>query len=110
MSTEKAGGRVEKNMMRDVVYMGGMCPRCEGMGSVSDFDLTALYDESKSLNEGGLMVPGYSMDGWYGRLFQGIGLDLDKPIGKYTKKELNDLLYKEPTKIKVKGINLTSRA
>jgi excinuclease UvrABC ATPase subunit len=107
MSTEKAGGRVEKAVVRDVVYMGGMCPRCEGMGSVSDFDLTALYDESKSLSEGGLMVPGYSMDGWYGRLFQGIDLDLDKPIGKYTKKEMNDLLYKEPTKIKVEGINLT---
>ncbi|TFV86654.1 excinuclease ABC subunit UvrA, partial [Blastococcus sp. CT_GayMR20] len=107
MSTEKAGGRVEKAVVRDVVYMGGMCPRCEGMGSVSDFDLTALYDESKSLNEGGLMVPGYSMDGWYGRLFQGIGLDLDKPIGKYTKKEMDDLLYKAPTKIKVEGINLT---
>ncbi|MGY1763134.1 ATP-binding cassette domain-containing protein [Geodermatophilus sp. SYSU D00779] len=107
MSREKAGGRVEKNVVRDAVYMGGMCPRCEGMGSVSDFDLAALYDESKSLNEGGLMVPGYSMDGWYGRLFQGIGLDLDKPIGKYTKKEMDDLLYKEPTKIKVEGINLT---
>src|SRR3954466_15645769 len=107
MSTEKAGGRVEKAVVRDVVFLGGMCPRCEGMGSVSDFDLTALYDESKSLNEGGLMVPGYSMEGWYGRLFQGIGLDLDKPIGKYTKKEMHDLLYKEPTKIKVEGINLT---
>ncbi|HEY0125886.1 MAG TPA: excinuclease ABC subunit UvrA [Blastococcus sp.] len=107
MSTEKAGGRVEKNVVRDVVYLGGMCPRCEGMGAVSDFDLTALYDESKSLNEGGLMVPGYSMEGWYGRLFQGVGLDLDKPIGKYTKKEMDDLLYKEPTKIKVEGINLT---
>src|SRR5215213_4200413 len=107
MSTEKAGGRVEKAVVRDVVYMGGMCPRCEGMGAVSDFDLTALYDDSKSLNEGGLTVPGYSMDGWYGRLFQGIGLDLDKPIGKYTKKEMQDLLYKEPTKIKVEGVNLT---
>ncbi|MCW2701187.1 MAG: uvrA [Blastococcus sp.] len=107
MSTEKAGGRVEKNVVRDVVYMGGMCPRCEGMGSVSDFELTALYDESKSLNDGGLTVPGYSMEGWYGRLFQGIGLDLDKPIGRYTKKEMNDLLYKEPTKIKVEGVNLT---
>src|SRR4051812_2711299 len=107
MSTEKAGGRVEKAVVRDVVYMGGMCPRCEGMGSVSDFDLTALYDESKSLSEGGLTVPGYSMEGWYGRLFQGIGLDLDKPIGRYTKKEMNDLLYKEPTKIKVEGVNLT---
>ncbi|HEV7188443.1 MAG TPA: excinuclease ABC subunit UvrA [Blastococcus sp.] len=107
MSTEKAGGRVEKSVVRDVVYMGGMCPRCEGMGSVSDFDLTALYDESKSLNEGGLTVPGYSMQGWYGRLFQGIGLDLDKPIGTYTKKQLDDLLYKAPTKIKVEGVNLT---
>jgi len=87
--------------------LGGMCPRCEGMGSLNDFDLTALYDESKSLNEGGLMVPGYGMDGWYGRLFQGIGLDLDKPIGTFTKKEMHDLLYKEPTKIKVEGINLT---
>src|SRR5687767_6548776 len=87
--------------------LGGMCPRCEGMGSLNDFDLTALYDESKSLNEGGLMVPGYSMDGWYGRLFQGIVRDLDKPIGRFTKKEMHDLLYKEPTKIKVEGINLT---
>jgi excinuclease UvrABC ATPase subunit len=107
LSTEKAGGRVEKSVVRDVVYLGGMCPRCEGMGSVSDFDLTALYDETKSLNEGGLMVPGYSMEGWYGRLFQGIGLDLDKPIGTYTKREMEALLYKEPTKIKVEGINLT---
>jgi excinuclease UvrABC ATPase subunit len=106
MSTEK-GGRVEKNVVREAVYLGGMCPKCEGMGSLNDFDLTALYDGSKSLNEGGLMVPGYSMDGWYGRLFQGIGLDLDKPIGKYTKKEVQDLLYKEPTKIKVEGVNLT---
>ncbi|WP_448641326.1 ATP-binding cassette domain-containing protein [Geodermatophilus sp. URMC 63] len=107
MSTEKAGGRVEKAVVRDVVYLGGMCPRCEGMGSVSDFDLTALYDGTKSLNEGGLMVPGYSMEGWYGRLFQGIGLDLDKPIGRYTKKEMHSLLYEAPTKIKVEGVNLT---
>ncbi|HET6393244.1 MAG TPA: excinuclease ABC subunit UvrA [Blastococcus sp.] len=107
MSTEKAGGRVEKNVVRDVVYMGGMCPRCEGMGSVSDFDLTAVYDESRSLAEGALTVPGYSMDGWYGRIFSGAGFDMDKPIAKFTKKELHDLLYKEPTKIKVEGINLT---
>ena len=107
MSTEKAGGRVEKSVVRDVVYLGGMCPRCEGMGSVSDFDLTALYDDSKSLSEGALTVPGYSMDGWYGRIFSGAGFDMDKPIAKFTKKELNDLLYKEPTKIKVEGINLT---
>jgi excinuclease UvrABC ATPase subunit len=107
LSTEKAGGRVEKAVVRDVVYLGGMCPRCEGMGSVSDFDLTALYDGSKSLNEGGLMVPGYSMDGWYGRLFEGVGLDLDKPIGRYTAKEMDVLLHKAPTKINVGGVNLT---
>src|SRR3954462_2193436 len=87
--------------------LGGMSPRCEGMGALNDFDLTALYDESKSLSEGGLLVPGYSMEGWYGRLFVGIGLDLDKPIGEYTKKQMHDLLYKEPTKIKVEGVNLT---
>src|SRR3954464_228909 len=88
--------------------LGGMCPRCEGMGSVSDFDLSQLYDDSKSLNDGALTIPGYSMDGWYGRIFRGCGyFDPDKPIRRYTKKELRDLLYKEPTKIKVEGINLT---
>src|SRR4029077_12768823 len=107
MSTEKSG-RVEKNVVRNVVYLGGMCPRCEGMGAVSDFDLTALYDENKSLNEGALTIPGYSMDGWYGRIFKGSGFfDSHKPIKKYNKRELHDLLYKEPTKIKVEGINLT---
>jgi excinuclease UvrABC ATPase subunit len=88
--------------------LGGMCPRCEGMGAVTDFDLSQLYDESLSLNEGALTIPGYSMDGWYGRIFRGCGFfDPDKPIGKYTKKQVHDLLYKEPTKIKVEGINLT---
>jgi excinuclease UvrABC ATPase subunit len=88
--------------------LGGMCPRCEGMGSVTDFDRSALYDDSLSLNEGALTIPGYSMDGWYGRIFRGCGFfDPDKPIRKYTKKELHDLLHKEPTKIKVEGINLT---
>lgn len=106
MSTEK-GGRVEKNVVREAVYLGGMCPRCEGMGAVSDFDLTALYDDGKSLAEGALTVPGYSMDGWYGRIFSGAGFDMDKPIGHYTERELNNLLYKEPTKIKVDGVNLT---
>src|SRR5262250_919882 len=81
---------------------GGMCPRCEGMGSVTDFDLSALYDDSKSLNEGALTIPGYSMEGWYGRIFRGSGFfDPDKPIKKFNKRELHDLLYKEPTKIKV---------
>uniref|UniRef100_UPI00047D9EFA ATP-binding cassette domain-containing protein n=1 Tax=Arthrobacter sp. H41 TaxID=1312978 RepID=UPI00047D9EFA len=107
MSTEKSGGRVEQSVVRNAVYLGGMCPRCEGMGSVSDFDLTALFDDSKSLGEGALTVPGYSMDGWYGRIFSGAGFPMDKPIAKFTKKEMNDLLYKEPTKIKVEGINLT---
>ncbi|MEH1126968.1 excinuclease ABC subunit UvrA [Micromonospora sp. CPCC 206061] len=88
--------------------LGGMCPRCEGMGSVTDFDLSALYDDSKSLNEGALTIPGYSMEGWYGRIYRGCGFfDPDKPIRKYNKRELHDLLYKEPTKIKVEGINLT---
>ena len=87
---------------------GGMCPRCEGRGSVSDFDLSALYDESKSLNEGALTIPGYSMDGWYGRIFRGCGFfDPDKPIKKFNKRELHDLLYKDSTRIKVEGINLT---
>ncbi|MGH8083036.1 MAG: hypothetical protein ACREP7_20835, partial [Lysobacter sp.] len=87
---------------------GGMCPRCEGRGQVTDFDLSQLYDDSKSLNQGALTVPGYSMDGWFGRIFIGSGFfDPDKPIAKYTKRELSDLLYKEPTKIKVEGINLT---
>ena len=83
-------------------------PALRGPGSVNDFDLTALYDDTKSLNEGALTIPGYSMDGWYGRIYRGCGFfDPDKPIRKYTKKELDDLLYKEPTKIKVEGINLT---
>jgi excinuclease UvrABC ATPase subunit len=106
MKTEK-GGKEEKTVVRNAVYQGGMCPRCEGMGSVSDFDLTALYDDSKSLADGALTVPGYSMDGWYGRIFSGAGLPMDKPIGKYTKKELQKLLYADPEKIKVEGVNLT---
>ncbi len=106
MSTEK-GGRTERNVVRKAVYLGGMCPTCEGMGAINDFDLTAIYDESKSLAEGALLVPGYSMDGWYGRIFSGAGLDMDKPIAKYTKKELQKLLYGEPEKIKVEGVNLT---
>jgi len=88
--------------------LGGMCPRCEGRGSVTDIDLSALYDDSLSLSEGALRVPGYSMEGWYGRIYRGSGFfDMDKPIGRYTKKELRDLLYREPTKLKVEGINLT---
>ncbi|MEU7755266.1 excinuclease ABC subunit UvrA [Micromonospora sp. NPDC049171] len=88
--------------------LGGMCPRCEGMGSINDIDLSALYDDSLSLNEGAITIPGYSMEGWYGRIFRGCGyFDPDKPIGKYTKREQHDLLHREPTKIKIDGINLT---
>jgi excinuclease UvrABC ATPase subunit len=107
MSTEKSDGRVEKAVVQQAVYLGGMCPRCEGMGAVSDIDRTALYDDEKSLGEGALLVPGYSMDGWYGRLFEGMGLPMDKPIAKFTKKQLETMLYAEPTKIKVEGVNLT---
>jgi excinuclease UvrABC ATPase subunit len=106
MTTEK-GGRVEKKVVKDAVYLGGMCPRCEGMGNVSDIDRSALYDDSKSLADGALTVPGYSMDGWYGRLFAGVGLPMDKPIAKFTKKQLDTMLYAEPTRIKVEGVNLT---
>jgi excinuclease UvrABC ATPase subunit len=101
-------GKGERITVRDVVYYGGMCPRCEGMGSVNDIDLTQLYDESKSLNEGAFTIPGYKADGWSVRIFTESGfLDPNKPIRKYTKKELHDFLYKEPTKVKVNGINLT---
>ncbi|GGQ14598.1 ATP-binding cassette domain-containing protein [Streptosporangium pseudovulgare] len=86
----------------------GACQRCEGMGRVTDIDLSQLYDDGKSLNEGALTIPGYSMDGWYGRIFAGCGFfDPDKPIREFTEGELHDLLHREPTKIKVEGINLT---
>ncbi len=105
--TLERGGKTVKER-RSFSITGGMCPRCEGMGRVTDFDLSQIYDEEKSLNAGALTVPGYSMDGWYGRIFSGAGFfDPDKPIKKFTKTELHDLLYKEPTKIKVDGINLT---
>lgn len=106
VTIERGGQKVREK--RSFSITGGMCPRCEGKGSVTDFDLTQMYDDSKSLNEGALTIPGYSMEGWYGRIFRGCGFfDPDKPIRKYTKKELDDLLHKEPTKIKVEGINLT---
>jgi excinuclease ABC A subunit len=102
---QKGTAKVEK---RSFTITGGMCPRCEGMGSVTDFDLSALYDDSRSLNEGALTIPGYSIDGWYGRIFRGCGFfDPDKPIRQYTQGELHDLLHKEPTRIRVDNINLT---
>ncbi len=105
--TMERGGRTVKER-RDFNIVGGMCPRCEGRGSINDIDLTALYDDSKSLNEGALTIPGFSMEGWYGRIFNGCGyFDMDKPIAKFTKKELDALLHKEATKLKIDGVNLT---
>ncbi|MEV5713513.1 excinuclease ABC subunit UvrA [Amycolatopsis mediterranei] len=106
VTIEKGGRQIKER--RSFSITGGMCPRCEGRGKVNDIDLTALFDENKSLNEGAITIPGYSMEGWYGRIFRGSGFfDPDKPIKKYTKKQFADLVHKEPTKIKVEGINLT---
>jgi excinuclease ABC A subunit len=104
LTVEKGAGKTEK---RAFSVTGGMCPRCEGMGSVTDIDLSQLYDDSKSLNEGALTVPGYTADGWHVRVFAASGLDPDKPIRKYTKKELHQFLHHETTKVKVNRINLT---
>ena len=107
ITIERGAGKT-KTEKATFTRLGGMCSRCEGMGSVTDFDLAALYDDSLSLNEGALTIPGYSMDGWYGRIFRGCGFfDPDKPIRKFNKKELHAPLHMEPTKIKVEGINLT---
>ena len=106
MTTDK--GKGERKVVRNVVYQGGMCPRCEGMGSVSDIALDQIYDGTKSLTEGAITVPGYKAGGWSVRLFAESGfLDPDKPIDKYTKKELDDFLHKEPTKVKVNNLNMT---
>ncbi len=102
-------GRGEKTVVREVVYLGGMCPRCEGMGSVSDIDLTQVYDDSKSLADGAFTIPGWKSDSfWTVRVYAESGfVDPNKPIRDYTKKEMEDFLYKEPTKVKVEGANLT---
>jgi len=106
VTMEKGGEKVKER--REFSITGGMCLRCEGTGNVTDFDLTALYDDSKSLREGALTIPGYSMDGWYGRIFMDSGfLDPDKAIRDYTQKELFNLLRKEATRVKVEGINVT---
>jgi excinuclease ABC A subunit len=102
---EKSGGK--KTEARTFEVKGGMCARCEGMGSVSDIDPKQLFDDSKSLSEGAIKVPGYAADGWHTRVFAAAGLDPDKPIRKFTKKELHSFLYNEPTKVKVEKINLT---
>jgi excinuclease UvrABC ATPase subunit len=105
--TFEKGGTTTKER-REFSITGGMCPRCEGRGTVQDFDLTQLYDADKTLAEGAITVPGYSMEGWFGRIFAGSGyFDMDKPLRDFSETELHDLLHREPTKIKVEGINLT---
>jgi excinuclease UvrABC ATPase subunit len=104
--TVERGAR--KTVKASFTRTGGMCPRCEGRGAVSDIDLTQLFDDSKSIAEGAITIPGYSVEGWYGRIFTGCGFfDPDKPVRDFTKRELGDLLHKEPTRIKVDGVNLT---
>ncbi|MGI3784472.1 MAG: excinuclease ABC subunit UvrA, partial [Janthinobacterium lividum] len=105
VSTTRGGQEVRQR--RSFSITGGRCPRCEGRGAVDDIDLTQLYDDTKSLGEGAVTIPGYSMDGWFGRIFTGAGFDLDLPLARYTTKELADLLHAEPRKIKVEGVNLT---
>src|SRR5688572_32005847 len=100
-------GRGERIVVRDVVYQGGMCPRCEGMGQVTDIDLSQLYDDTKSLNEGALTIPGFTADGWHVRIFAAAGVDPDKPIRKFTKKALDTFLYGQARKVKVEKPNLT---
>ena len=106
MNVDKGDG--ERKVVRNLVYLGGMCPRCEGKGNVNDIDLSQIYDENLSLNEGAITVPGYKAGGWSVRFFTDSGFfDPDKPIAKYTKKELNDFLYREPVKVKINDLNLT---
>lgn len=106
VTVERGGQQVKER--RSFSITGGMCPRCEGRGTVTDLDLTQLYDDSLSLNEGALTIPGYKTGGWNYRLYTESGLyDPDKPIRKFTKRELQDFLYKEPTRMKIAGINMT---
>lgn len=106
VTVERGGQQVKER--RSFSITGGMCPRCEGRGTVQDFDLTQLYDDTKSLNEGALEVPGYKSGGWNHRLYSESGLvDPDKPIRAYTKRELTDFLQREPTRMKIAGINMT---
>ena len=101
------GGKTVKER-RSFSITGGMCPRCEGLGTVSDIDLTQLFDDSKSLNEGAITVPGYTGGGWNSRLYSASGFfDPDKPIRTFTKKELYDFLHREPVRMKIAGINMT---
>ncbi|HEY2853143.1 MAG TPA: excinuclease ABC subunit UvrA [Gemmatimonadaceae bacterium] len=100
-------GDSKKTEKRTFSVTGGMCPRCEGMGSVNDIELSQLFDDEKSLNEGALTIPGYTTDGWQVRMFAASGLDPDKPIKKFNKKELENFLYSTPRKVKLQNINLT---
>ncbi len=100
-------GKGQRIVVRDQVYLGGMCPRCEGMGQVSDIDLAQLYDDGKSLAEGAITVPGYTADGWAVKIFAAAGLDPDKPVKKFTRQERQLFLHQEPIKVKVAGVNLT---
>jgi excinuclease UvrABC ATPase subunit len=103
---ERAGKTVKER--RSFSITGGMCPRCEGRGRVSDIDLAQLFDDAKSLAEGAITVPGYTGGGWNSRLYSESGfVDPDKPIRKYTKKELDDFLHHEPVRMKIAGINMT---
>ncbi|MER6245855.1 excinuclease ABC subunit UvrA [Streptomyces griseorubiginosus] len=105
--TMERGGQTVKER-RSFSIVGGMCPRCEGRGTVNDIDLTQLYDDSKSLDEGALTIPGYKAGGWNYRLYSESGFfPADKPIGKFTKRELQDFLYREPVRMKIAGINMT---
>ncbi|MFJ1651228.1 ATP-binding cassette domain-containing protein [Streptomyces sp. NPDC088337] len=106
VTVERAGKTVKER--RSFSITGGMCPRCEGRGTVSDVDLTQLYEDSKSLTEGALTIPGYKPGGWNYRLYSESGFfDADKPIRKYTEQELHDFLHREPTRMKIAGINMT---
>ena len=105
--TLQRGGRTTREK-RSFSILGGMCPRCEGRGSVNDIDLSQLYDDSKSLHEGALTIPGYKAGGWNYRLYSASGfVDPDKPIRSYSKRELDDFLHHEPTRMKIAGINMT---
>ncbi|HXB46505.1 MAG TPA: excinuclease ABC subunit UvrA [Streptosporangiaceae bacterium] len=105
--TLERGGKTVKER-RSFSITGGMCPRCEGRGTVTDIDLTELFDDSKSLNEGAITVPGYKGGGWNSRLYSESGfVDPDKPVRKYTKQELHDFLHHEPVRMKIAGINMT---
>ncbi|MFF7560670.1 ATP-binding cassette domain-containing protein [Streptomyces pseudovenezuelae] len=105
--TMERGGQTVKER-RSFSIVGGMCPRCEGRGTVNDIDLTQLYDDSKSLAEGAMTIPGYKAGGWNYRLYSESGFfDADKPIRKFTKRELQDFLYREPVRMKIAGINMT---